>query len=420
MTTIASRPLGQIETSMALMHQLNGSTQTTSLLSVGGTLPTEIINQAAAALHARHPLLHSRIEERADALHFCADVPFEHIAVQCLPSRTGTTQNQLLQQQLDQVLDPSCQLWRLLVLSDAQATQHLLLLTCHHAIVDAVSLVQLLDEFLDDCERLCSGLTLQCHVEPLAEPLEAHLADASAPAPVCATPPGLPYLQTLALEQRTTGVSRLLLQRSLSNHLQRMAVQQQLSLNSLLAGALLKSAEDIGCGPQLRIGTAVSLRQRAARTITRSSIGCYIGVAHQCLNVADRTLLDLATDYQQQLRASLPMQALRQPDIGLSARRQDIDRLRQQQGFSQGIALTNHGNILFSPRQHLQVHDYVNVASRVAGNFAVAVHVTRFQGCLSLCFTFAKPLMSETQIHSLQRKLLRALLSLNPVSEVTP
>ena len=49
MTTIASRPLGQIETSMALMHQLNGSTQTTSLLSVGGTLPTEIINQAAAA-----------------------------------------------------------------------------------------------------------------------------------------------------------------------------------------------------------------------------------------------------------------------------------------------------------------------------------------------------------------------------------
>lgn len=420
MTTVTGRPLGQIETSMALMHQLNGTTQTTSLLSLSGALSAEVIQRAAAALHARHPLLHSRIVEHSNALHFCTDVPFAQIDVQCVASPENLQPNELLQQQLGQVLDPSRQLWRLLVLSNSQADRHHLLLTCHHAIVDAASLVQLLDELLEDCERLYGGLALQRTAELLPEALEEHLTAATTPAHACTTPPPMPFLQTLALEQRTTGVSRLLLPKGLSSHLQNLAGQQQLSLNSLLAGALLKSAQDIGLGTQIRIGTAVSLRQRAARTIASSSIGCFIGVAHQCLAVANRPLLDVARDYQQQLRTSLPMQALRQPDIGLVARRSAIELLRQQQHFSQGIALTNHGSIHFSPRRHLQIHDYANVASRVAGNFAVALHVTRFQGALSLCFTFAKPLMSEARIHLLQRKLQQTLLTLHPATETTP
>lgn len=420
MPTVTSRPLGQIETSMALMHQLSGTTQTTSLLRLSGALPAEVMQRAAAALHARHPLLHSRIVEHSHALHFCADVPFAQIDVQCVASPENVQPDELLQQQLAQVLDPSRQLWRLLLLSDPQANRHLLLLTCHHAIVDAASLVQLLDELLEDCERLHGGLPLQRTAEPLPGALEEHLTATTTPAHACTTPPPLPFLQTLPLEQRTTGVSRLLLPKGLSSHLQNLAGKQKLSLNSLLAGALLKSAQDIGLGSQIRIGTAVSLRQRAARTVASSRIGCYIGVAHQCLTVANRPLLDVARDYQQQLRTSLPMQALRQPDISLAARRGAIERLREQQHFSQGIALTNHGSIHFSPRRHLQIHDYANVASRVAGNFAVALHVTRFQGALSLCFTFAKPLMSEARIHLLQRKLQQALLSLHPATETTP
>ena len=75
------RPLGQIETSMALMHELNGATQTASLLSFEGPLSATTLLRAAEKLHWRHPLLQSRIVEDQRALHFKTDVPFAQITI---------------------------------------------------------------------------------------------------------------------------------------------------------------------------------------------------------------------------------------------------------------------------------------------------------------------------------------------------
>lgn len=420
MSQSLGRPLGQIETSMALMHELNGCTQTASLLSFDGPLSGTTLQRAAEKLHWRHPLLQSRIIESANALYFKADVPFAQIKVYNHTLLAGQTPAQLLQRQLDSVLDPQKHLWRLLLLSTPNRSRHHLLLTCHHSIADAVSLAQLLGELLSLCESQQTGAALSSQQEPLVSPLEAHMDPAMEPQPTCETPGPVRFLQSVPLARRRTGVRRLVLDSQTSNELRRLAKAQGLSLNSLLAGALLKAAGEVDLGKQIRINTAVSLRQRAAQPIGDAAIGCFIGVASHCLAVAARPLTSLALDYQRQLHTTLPQMAKRQPEQDLEAMRTRIHSLRAYQSFAHGIALTNHGVITFPHYRHFQVFDYANAASRVVGNFAVALHVTGFASELSLCFTFPVPLMDESRIRLMKSKMRQILLDFISTSRETP
>jgi hypothetical protein len=414
-----SRPLGQIETNMALMHELNGCTQTASLLSFEGPLSAATLQRAAEKLHWRHPLLQSRIVESANALHFKSDVPFAQIKVNNHTLLAGQLPAQLLQRQLDSVLDPQRHLWRLLLLSTPDRRRHHLLLTCHHSIADAVSLAHLLGELLSLCESQQTGAALNIPQEPLAGSLEAHMEPALEPPTPCETPGPVRFLQSVPLARRRTGVRRLLLDSQTSNELRRLAKAQGLSLNSLLAAALLKAANEVDLGKQIRINTAVSLRQRAAQPIGDTAIGCFIGVASHCLNVVARSLTDLATDYQCQLQGSLPHMAKRQPAQDLETMRTRIHSLRSYQSFAHGIALTNHGAINFPHYRHFQLFDYANVASRVVGNFAVALHVTGFASALSLCFTFPVPLMDEARVRLMKSKMRQSLLDFISTSGAT-
>ena len=420
MSQSLGRPLGQIETSMAVMHELNGSTQTASLLSFAGPLSAATLQRAAEKLHGRHPLLRSRIVENEQALHFQTDVPFAQIKVHNHTLLSGQTPAQLLQRQLDSVLDPQRSLWRLLLLSTADRRHHHLLLTCHHAIADAVSLARLLGELLSLCESQQTGASMSTAQEPLVAALEAHMEPAQEPLPPCETPGTVRFLQSVPLARRRTGVRRLLLDKQISEELRRLTKAQGLSLNSLLAGALLKAASEVDLGKQIRINTAVSLRQRAAQPIGDAAIGCYIGVASHCLAAAARSPVALALDYQRQLHASLPHLAKRQAEQNLEATRTRIHSLRSYQSFAHGIALTNHGAISFPHYRHFQLLDYANAASRVAGNFAVALHVTSFAAALSLCFTFPAPLMDEARIRLMKSKLHQSLLDFISTSGATP
>nr|WP_298138798.1 condensation domain-containing protein [uncultured Pseudomonas sp.] len=414
------RPLGQIETSMALMHELNGGTQTASLLSFTGPLSTNTLLRAAEKLHWRHPLLQSRIVEDAQALHFKTDVPFTQITITNHTLLAGQTPAQLLQRQLDSVLDAQRHLWRLLLLSAPDRGSHHLLLTCHHSIADAVSLAQLLGELLSLCESQQIGGQMHIPQEPLADALESHMEPAQEPLPPCETPTPVRFMQSVPLARRRTGVRRLELDGHTSDELRRLAKAQGLSLNSLLAGALLKATNEVELGKQIRINTAVSLRQRAARPIGDGAIGCFIGVASHRLAVAARSLTSLAVDYQRQLHASLPQMARRQPEQELEAMRTRIHSLRSCQSFAHGIALTNHGAINFPHYRHFKVLDYANAASRVVGNFAVALHVTSYASALSLCFTFPVPLMDEALVRLLKSKMRQNLLDFISNSRATP
>jgi nonribosomal peptide synthetase CepB len=141
------RPLGQIETAMAGLHEQAGTTQTSSLLSLDGLLDAALLRSAAAQLWQRHPLLQATIEEQAGGLYYTRNARLDELPVRHLALSDPSAALAQLEQELNCPLDPSRGLWKLALLS-APGQQHHLLLTCHHAIVDALSLTLLLGELL--------------------------------------------------------------------------------------------------------------------------------------------------------------------------------------------------------------------------------------------------------------------------------
>ena len=64
------RPLGAVETAMAVQHEQRGTTQTASLVQLRGRLSAPLLANVAAQLQARHPLLQAQIAEHDGVLYF--------------------------------------------------------------------------------------------------------------------------------------------------------------------------------------------------------------------------------------------------------------------------------------------------------------------------------------------------------------
>lgn len=403
------RPLGQIETAMAGLHEQAGTTQTSSLLRLSGALSETLLRRAAALLWQRHPLLQASIQEDRDGLYYARNARLDDLPIRSLALSDTSAALAQLEQELNCPLDPSRGLWKLALLS-APEQQHHLLLTCHHAIVDALSLTLLLGELLQFCQALLQESAAQPALSTLAPALE-HFLGEPGPAPLPSHLPAPAYQQVAALAQRRTRVQVLSLTTPQQQHLQREARTAGLSLNALLGGALLHACEAIGLGQQIRLNSAVSLRQRAAQPIANDQLGCYIGVVGCDLQVSGRSLLALALDYQRQLQLALQRADQANPGVSLMQVRQRCAQLVQAESFVQGIALTNHGRIELPETPAFVLHDYLNVACRSAGNFAVAVHATTFAERLNLSFTYVTPLIETARIVALSEHLQRCLLT---------
>ncbi len=404
------RPLGQIETAMAGLHEQAGTTQTSSLLSLDGPLDAALLRSAAAQLWRRHPLLQATIEEQAGGLYYARNARLDELPIRHLALSDPSAALTQLEQELNCPLDPSRGLWKLALLSAPGQQHHHLLLTCHHAIVDALSLTLLLGELLQFSQALLQEPAAQPPLSSLAPALE-HFLGEPGPAPLPSHLPAPAYQQLAALAQRRTRVQVLSLTAAQLQRLQRDARAAGLSLNALLGGALLQACEAIGLGQQIRLNSAVSLRQRAAQPIANDQLGCYIGVVGCDLQVSGRSLLALAEDYQRQMQQALRRADRANPGVSLMQVRQRCAQLVQAEAFVQGVALTNHGRIELPQTPVFVLRDYLNVACRSAGNFAVAVHASTFAERLNLCFTYVTPLIETARIAALSEHLLHRLLT---------
>lgn len=414
------RALGQIETSMALMHRLNGNTQTASVLSLSGHLDCAALAEAVELLYRKHPLLRCSIRQDGQQLRFQADVALAAIQLRCLELQGTQSWLAGVEAQLDEVLDPEVALWKLTLLREFDGSQQHLVLTCHHAIVDALSLVLLLQDLLHFCDQLMAGQPCRVDPAPLAEPLEHYLrTDAERLPENLPSIPPVAFFREVPVEQRRTRILQLELEEAELATLHAAAKRRGFSLNSVLAAALIQAAREVDFGERIKINTAVSLRQRGAELIGTDVLGCFIAVVGAQLQAAGRSLEELAADYQAQLRPKLAHCGQRAPAVAYPALAERSERLRQSRAFEQGVALTNHGVIdfpqayrFFAPRA------YRNVASRVAGNFAVALHVAGFRNRLWVGFTFPAPIMDEGRIALLKRRFQQALLSFSATTEV--
>lgn len=406
------RPLGQIETVMASLHELGGTTQTTSALRVRGPLRVALLEKAAALLQQKHPLLRAAIGATADRFYFFEPPLPPAVVIRHARPATAEYWRDELEIELNQPLEPGRALWRLALIESRDGNDPHLLLTCHHAIVDAVSLTVLFHDLLGWCDEMIAG------ARPVATPLPIPFAlDAVLRPPRPAAGEGTPastgpaYRRLAPLTERRTAVRFDTYGSAELDRLLDTARNAGITLNSLLAASLVRAATSVGLGRRLRVNTAVSLRGRTAAPIPADSVGCYIGVVACDLDTTGRSLVDTAADYQERMRRLLESAGHAQPAVRLGELRQRFVRLRQARAFVQGIALTNHGRLHFPSHRVFRVTGYANAACRNAGNFAVAVHATTLFDTLTLCLTYVTPLIEHERIATLATAMRRELLS---------
>lgn len=398
---------------MAGLHELRGTTQTTSALRLHGSLSVALLRDAAALLQQKYPLLRATVGVVGERFHFLQPPVPAPAVVRQLPPRPDDAWQDRLEAELNDPLPPERSLWRLALVETRHARDQHLMLTCHHAIADGVSLVVLLRDLLGRCDDLLAGDRPDVAPLPMSEPIDALLAPASNRTDGNADAPPTPAHRCSApLADRRTAVRFDTFGPTELERLLDAARQAGLTLNSLLAAGLIRAAAAVGLGESIRIHTAVSLRGRSARHGHPDAVGCYIGVAACDLHeTAARPLLAVATDYQEQLRARVVALGHASPPVPLVDLRERLGRLARSAAFAQGIALTNHGRLHFPAYRRFRVAGYVNAACRNAGNFAVAVHATTWHNTLTLCFTYVVPLIEPERIAALRDAMRRALLA---------
>lgn len=403
------RVLGALETRMALQHELHGTTQTTSAVLLRAPLTAAQLWRAVGCLFQRHALLRSRLQGSPAALWLRADALQNDIEVRCTHgAHLGV--EALLSTAMADVLDPARALWRLHWHQLTGSDQHWLLLTCHHSIADARSLVQLLNELLQACQDP-DAYAVQA-AQPLPASLEQYQSAPPSSLTASSSSCGWAHQRSCSLSQRRPALQRCVLKPSHVAALRGHAQSIGISLNALLGAALLKAVGSVLGHWQVPLATAVDLRERVAQLVPRQQLGCYIGVAQSCLAAQRMPLAQLALRYQANLREQLPSLAPALPSLPLATLRSRFAQWASQAQFSQGMAITNHG-VVGLDAGGWAILDYANVAARTSGHFALALHVSQWQAQLSLCLVFTEPLLTQSDaaqvLVALQQQLTAAL-----------
>lgn len=142
------RPLGSFETAAALSHDYAPFVVVLAAELVGRGPDPERLGEVLASLQERHPLLRVRIVESRDGYRYEDGVP--PIPLSVLERTSDEQWREAVESELNRRLeDRTGPLARCVYLPPADETGRCeVILTCHHAIIDAVSCISLLDELL--------------------------------------------------------------------------------------------------------------------------------------------------------------------------------------------------------------------------------------------------------------------------------
>ena len=145
------------------------------VLHLEGSLPGQILEQALRLLQARHPLLRSRIDQAGGRPCFTEiigkDIPLQVIERQAEDQWMDIVEREL-NQRFDITSGPLTRCHYLSAGSEGISTSDLIM-TFHHTIADAASIMHLLTELLQTCEAIqLRGNTHPLPVLPTSPPIE--------------------------------------------------------------------------------------------------------------------------------------------------------------------------------------------------------------------------------------------------------
>ncbi|WDD98812.1 condensation domain-containing protein [Thalassomonas actiniarum] len=415
------RPLGDIESRMALMHELSGNSQTTSVVDFDALLDFDYLKVAVELWLHSYEILSTRVVTTGSGFELHAT----KLAAGDICRQLELTRDYDLQQAttlcLNTVLAAEKTVLAVVLMQDSSGQKSHLALTFHHAIVDGLSIATLVESLLDYYVQVTRRQgRLQVNKRPVGPELEqfisplTQVAESEAPAQESLTP-SWPVEESAPVVNRQTGYLETSFDQKVLAPLKQLAKEQNSTLNTLLTYAFCRAVAGLQQKNEITCLSAVSMRSRLQAPISEEEIGCYIRVYPHKISVAS-SLAEFAPGYRQQLSKGIKLLARDSGELNLALMRQGAKGLNDVSVFSHDVAMTNHGQLnLTQQYDGFNIVGYRNMANRNGGVFAIALHIASLDQKMSCAFSYSTPLLSSHTAEEIQalfeQNIQRMLLS---------
>ena len=418
------RPLGSIESRMAVMHELAGNTQTTSVVDLDVMLDQARLKIAVDLWLQTFEILSSRLVTTKSSF----ELHKTDLEAESILSKITLSDNYDLSHAttvcLNSLLLANKALVAVVLLEDAKKQCSHIALTFHHSIVDGLSIATLVESLLGYYQTGVNSLArnkqtvapaleqfLSLQEKGVAEKKllktvtnETSIASKETPddLPVELIVPQWKVEESVEISRRSSAYLETCFDHQTMLQLKIVSKELNSTLNTLLTYAFCRAIAELQQRNSISCLTAVSLRNRVQAGINDDVIGCYIKVLPHTVSVS--TSLNLFIDsYQQKLSRSAQQLTSVQDDISLVLLRQRAKSLQRIKAFSHDVAMTNHGQLnLMQDYEKFSIIGYRNLANRNGGNFAIALHIASLDHQMSCAFTYSIPLLNTQTAEKIQ------------------
>lgn len=406
------RHLGTIESSMSWNHQiLGGNTQGCQLVQANTFISQEIIEFASKILFDSYPALRAKLIEHCENLYFSPMEDFSKIVITQSIMTTCLTTNELLEQEVNNYIDPSISMWRISSYVDQQENITYIIASFHHAIVDGSGVIVFLNKLLSLIDKIISGDTVEPATNYQFPPAidDFLLERKTTIAPINTPTDQINHAISASLKERFTKIDIFSIDKAISQPLIAACKSRKVSTNalfsSILALAFYKSNPK---NHLIALKSAVSLRDRTPNADPEMhQLGCYITVANCNFDINSLTLLpELCKKYDSQLfnamLKTLPFKSV-VPSTQLKAA---TEQVAGQKIFAHGIGITNAGLVETEKYKNFEILDWHTINNRCGGNVAVVLHVIQYNQKINFGFVYSMPLMEAGTIAAIKKDFI--------------
>lgn len=408
------RKLSGIETRMAIFHNnLQGSTQGTQIIGIECALSAHLLGVALRHLYDKYVPLQCSIQQIGGELQFCHGVPFEAVPIRVIDAQPGIDLEAIAGDEVDQPLDAASVLWKVAAVLDSRGTAHKIVMTAHHAIIDASGMSALARSLFEIIDSLIvRGAWVTDAVSPFPLPVDDLLREPKG-ASVAALPAApRRHDQVCRLAGRRTGWKALVLDRQQLAVLVARADAERVKIHSVFSAAMCLAIEDIALlEAPIDFHTAVSLSfLRANHPGYANELGCFMAIASGAIDAREQTVSALAKKYGSELLRNIMTTCVQKSPVDTVQLEAATRKLAGLDLFAQGVGITNLGVIdIPGSYEALAVTEYMMLANRVAGNFAVVAHCYEFAGRQYINFVYPKPILADAAVTALSAAFARRL-----------
>ncbi|MEL6879885.1 MAG: condensation domain-containing protein [Cyanobacteria bacterium J06607_10] len=160
------RRLSPVEEGFEAFNQIASSLNVVTISRIKGFMSQEALEQALRIAEQRHPQLQCCIRGVPGMFRFSKRAK-KYLPFQVIKADDDDIWQQVALNELNQSLNSSQYLWRIVLICHAEHNVCHLITTTHHAISDGISTISLHSEILDHCGKIQSGNVLPSHTSTL-------------------------------------------------------------------------------------------------------------------------------------------------------------------------------------------------------------------------------------------------------------